>query len=307
MEDELEGVNESRKISMMHTAEHIFFKALEKQVKGLQLEKIKLDETESSLFVMAEGLSWDIIFRAEELANQIIRENRKVSIHETTKANIEKFPGLRVKLERIEGENVRVIEVENHDFSACSGKHCETTAEVKNILITKFRKSPAGYEIRFKVDAEKELFELARTARLTLESLGTEQEKVIPTIKNLKEGAERFKKAMKSRKIEVKEEMVGFLHFISAVFDDMDRKLLTDKANELIREKTVICFLNKAETLQVIVMCSSDSGKDASLIVKTLNAKLGGKGGGKQNFAMCSVNEGNADKALNAVKEMLIK
>ncbi|MDD4878691.1 MAG: DHHA1 domain-containing protein [Candidatus Nanoarchaeia archaeon] len=305
MEDELEGVKESKRISMMHTAEHIFFKALEKQVKTLKLEKIRLDENESSLFVMAEKLDWEIIFRAEELANQIIKENRKVRIHETTKADIGKFPGLRVKLERIEGENVRVIEVENHDFSACSGKHCETTGEINNILITKFRKSPAGYEIRFKVDAEKELLELARTARLALEALGTEQEKVIATINNLKSDVEILKKAVKSQRIEAKEEKIGCLSFVFAVFEGMDKKLLTDKANDLMKEKTVLCFINKADTLQVMIMCSTDSNKDASAIIKKLNEKLGGKGGGKQNFAMCSVNEGNADKVISAVKELV--
>ncbi|MDI6737345.1 MAG: DHHA1 domain-containing protein [Nanoarchaeota archaeon] len=305
MEDELEGVNESRKISMMHTAEHIFFKALEKQVKTLKLDKIKLDENESSLFVMAENLDWETVFKAEEEANRIIKENRKVNAHETTKADIGKFPGLRIKLERIEGENVRVVEVEGHDFSACSGKHCESTAEVKNILITKFRKSANGYEIRFKVDAEEEIFRLARTARRALEALGTEQEKVIPTINNLKADVESLKKAMKSQKLETKEEIVGGLCFVSGVFEGMDKRLLIDKASELIKEKTIICFINKADTMQVLIMCSSDSGKDASAIVNALNEKLGGKGGGKQNFAMCSVNEGNADKALNAVKEII--
>jgi len=223
-------------------------------------------------------------------------------------------------LERIEGENVRVIEIKNHDFSACSGEHCSSTAEVKNILITKFRKFPAGYEIMFKVDCDFELFSLARTARLTLDALGTEQDKAISTIKNLKDELERCKKAMKSRKIEAKEEMANGLCFVHAVFEDMGKKILIDKANELIKDKTVLCFLNKSGTMlseqsegklrtpvsmQVIIMCSADSGKDASLIVKALNQKFGGKGGGKQAFAMCSVNEGNADKVLNAVKEIV--
>lgn len=110
---------------------------------------------------------------------------------------------------------------------------------------------------------------------------------------------------MKSQKIEAKEESVNSIHFVYAVFEDMDKRVLTDKANELIKEKTVLCFLNKSDTLQVIIMCSQDSNKDASLIVKALNQKLGGKGGGKQAFAMCSVNEGNADKVLSAVKDML--
>ncbi|MFH1066108.1 MAG: DHHA1 domain-containing protein [Nanoarchaeota archaeon] len=305
MEDELKGVKESRKLSMMHTAEHIFFKSLEKQVEGLKLEKIKLDKEESSLFVMAEGLSWDIIFRAEQEANQIIRENRKVNVHETIKADIGKFPGLRIKLERIEDETVRVIEIENHDFSACSGKHCETTAEVKNLLVTKFRKAQTGYEIRFKVDAEKELFEMASTARLAIETLGAEQDKIIPTINNLKADIENLKKAMKSQKIEVKEDKIGGLLFVYNTFEDMDKKLLIDKANELMKEKTVLCFLNKTDTLQVMIMVSEDSGKDASAIIKALNEKFGGKGGGKQAFAMCSVDEQDTEKVLKEVKEMI--
>ena len=305
MEDEPKGVKQSKKLAMMHTGEHIFFKCLEKQVKELKLEKISLDEEESSLFVMAEGLSRDIIFKAEQEANKIIRENREVISHETDKKGISKFPGLRIKLERIKEDKIRIIEIKNHDFSACSGEHCKSTGEVKNLLVTKFRKAPTGYEIRFRVDAEKELFELANTARLAMDALGTEQDKVIPAIKNLKDDVERCKKAMKSQKIEAKEESVNGLHFVYAVFEDMDKRVLTDKANELIKEKTVLCFLNKSDTLQVIIMCSQDSNKDASLIVKALNQKLGGKGGGKQAFAMCSVNEGNADKVLSAVKDML--
>lgn len=307
MEDELEGIKESKRISMMHTGEHIFFKCLEKQVKGLKLEKIKLDEDESSLFVQADNLSWEIIFKAETEANQIIKENRKVTIHETTKAETCKFPGLRMKLERIQGDKVRVVEIEGHDFSACSGKHCEATGEAKNILITKFRKAPTGYEIRFRVDAEKEMLEMARTARLAAEALGTEQEKVPATIRNLKEEVESCKKAMKSQKIDVKEESVGGLHFMYAVFEGMDKKLLIDKGNELVREKTVLCFLNKADTLQIIVMCSNDSGKDASAIVKELNREFGGRGGGKTNFAMCAVEEKDAEKVLKAVKGIISK
>ncbi|HII15166.1 MAG TPA: hypothetical protein HA362_02540 [Nanoarchaeota archaeon] len=305
MEDELEGIKESKRISMMHTGEHIFFKCLEKQIKGLKLEKIKLGEEESSLFVQADNLDWETIFKAEESANQIIRENRKVIIHETTKAGISGFPGLRIKPERIEGNNVRIVEIEGHDFSACSGKHCEATGEVKNILATKFRKSPAGYEIRFKVDAGKDMLEMARTARTAAEALGTEQEKVAATIRNLKEELESCKKAMKSQKIETKEDKMGGLHFIYAVFEGMDKKLLIDKGNELIKEKTVLCFLNKSEAMQVIVMCSADSGKDASMIIKELNEKIGGRGGGKNNFAMCAVEEKNAEKVLKAVKEII--
>ncbi|MFA5888493.1 MAG: DHHA1 domain-containing protein [Candidatus Nanoarchaeia archaeon] len=305
MEDELKSVKQSKKLAMMHTGEHIFFKCLEKQVKELKLEKISLDEEESSLFVMAEGLSWDIIFKAEQEANNIIKENKEVIAHETDKKGISKFPGLRIKLERIKEEKIRIIEIKNHDFSACSGEHCKSTGEVRNLLVTKFRKAPTGYEIRFKVDAEKELFGLAATARLAMDALGAEQDKVIPTIKNLKDELERCKKAMKSQKIEAKEELVNGFHFIYAVFEDMDKKLLIDKANELMKNKSVLCFLNKSDTLQVVIMCSADSGKDASLIVKALNEKLGGKGGGKQAFAMCSVNEGNADKVLSAVKDMI--
>ena len=42
-----------------------------------------------------------------------------------------------------------------------------------------------------------------------MDALGTEQDKVIPAIKNLKDDVERCKKAMKSQKIEAKEESVN--------------------------------------------------------------------------------------------------
>ncbi len=305
MEDEMEGINESKKISMMHTGEHVFFKCLEKEVKGLKLEKINLDEAESSLFVSAEALDWEKIFKAEDEANRIIKEARKVTAHEATKADIGKFPGLRIKTERIDGENVRVIEIEGHDFSACSGRHCETTAEVKNILITKFRKAPTGYEIRFRVDAEKELFEMARTVRLAMEALGAEQEKIMPTIMNLKKEIEQCRNALKAQKIDAKRENINGFLFVWNIFEAVDKKVLIEKADELMKEKTILCFINKTEPMQVIVMVSDDLNKDASAIINALNKTFGGKGGGKKNFAMCSVDEKDAEKVISAVKRTI--
>ena len=62
----------------MHTAEHILFRSLKTYIPNLELQKIKLGDEESSFFVFAPELNWELLFKAEELANSIVKEDRAV-------------------------------------------------------------------------------------------------------------------------------------------------------------------------------------------------------------------------------------
>lgn len=71
-------INKERreKLVRMHTGEHILFKSLEIILKDVTLNKIKLEEDESSLFVNTKEVTWDKLFEAEDMVNKIIAEDR---------------------------------------------------------------------------------------------------------------------------------------------------------------------------------------------------------------------------------------
>ena len=125
-----------------HTGEHIFFRSLSKVMPEVSLDKISIKEEKNALYIKYSGeLSWEKLLEAERLTNNIILENRKVIVHNSKKEEVvTKFPDIRIKLDRIQTEEVRIVEVENYDFAACSGDHVNSTKEIDFFLLTKVNK-----------------------------------------------------------------------------------------------------------------------------------------------------------------------
>ena len=133
-------INQNRRIKLikMHSGEHILFKVLETVLGEVKLVKIDLDEIESSLFIDTKEVTWDKLFIVEELTNKIINENRDLVSTIYSKEDAVNLGKLRIKPERIKSNQVRVIEVEGFDWSACAGIHAPNSKYIGNLLITKF-------------------------------------------------------------------------------------------------------------------------------------------------------------------------
>ncbi|MBU2590018.1 MAG: hypothetical protein KKB39_04620, partial [Nanoarchaeota archaeon] len=197
-------------LSRMHTAEHIFFKALEKELKDLELVKINLNEDLSYLFVKAKDLTWDNLIKAEEVANQVIKDSKPIKEFKIKKSDILKYPELRIKEEKILDDKVRVIEIKDYDKSACSGTHCKNTSEVGNLLISKFKSAGNGkFEIVFILDVLEEMYKFANVARLASGILGVEVDKLPSILKNTRQEVESYKKLVRHQKLDMNEELLG--------------------------------------------------------------------------------------------------
>ncbi|MEA3378130.1 MAG: DHHA1 domain-containing protein [Nanoarchaeota archaeon] len=293
-------------LARMHSAEHIFCKALIKENPYLKLKKIKLDETESSVYFDGQ-LTWNNLFKAEKQVNEIIKEGREIIEHSTTKEDVHKiFPEIRIKLDRIIGNKVRVIEVKDFDFSACSGEHCKNTKEIKNFLVTKLKSTGSNrYEVKFKVDVIEDLYKLSTFARKTANILGTEYDKIEATLTNLKKDLEKFKKLSRDTKIEPEIEIINNIKLKYKLIE-IEPKQLIKLAQNLRGNRTVIVLINKTEkSNQILIMFSADLNQDASKYFQKLTIKFGGKGGGNQFLAQGSIETDKFDKVFNFIKELL--
>ncbi len=105
--------NRRKQLVRMHTGEHIFMGSLIKNIPAIAVEKIQLNENESSLFIIPPNnkeITWQDIFKAEEITNNIIQQNRNVLIHLVNKEEVQtKFPNARIKLERIKSNSVELL------------------------------------------------------------------------------------------------------------------------------------------------------------------------------------------------------
>ncbi len=298
------------RLTKMHTGEHILFKSLQTYIKDLELVKIRLEEQESSLFARCPDLSWETLFKAEELANRIIREDRKIEHIHLTKQQAKEKEGLRIKIDRIKSDSINVVSIEDFDLSACAGTHLASTGKVKDLLIKGFSSSKGGYEIRFNVDCQEEIFDYARNARLAAEALETDPASVPEMIKKLlaseADYKQKFRDVLKSIPITLESESIGGINFRYRSFDSLDKKKLTDTITENMEEKTVICIINnEAEKSSVMLSAHPGLGLDVPVILKETIESFGGRGGGRDIFAQGSMPSGNELKFLESLREML--
>ena len=303
-------VDKDRRIRLvkMHTGEHILFRSLELALGDIRLNKIDLGENESSLFIITEKLDWGTLLKAEGTANRIISEDRKIIEKEFTWDEIERMGKLRIKPERIRAEKVRVVEIQDFDWSACTGTHAHSTGFVANLLIIGFGISKEGWEIRFKADALQDLFALSGIAREASSYLQTDASSLISSITKLKDEAEIYKGKFRSLSYQAldnyKKENVGKIDFIYNITEDLEKKQLAVKAAELLKDNIVVCFINKTAGKATIMLSSAPGLDMPQLLIKVLS-RFGGKGGGRDNFASGSFEATHIEEVLAGIKSEL--
>ncbi len=299
------------KIIKMHTGEHVLFKSIEKSAENVSLVKITLGEDESVLFIKAKELTWERLFKAEELANRIIKEDREVIEKEYPKKEAIELGKLRIKPDKIKSDTVRVVQVKDFDWSACTGTHAKSTGFIQNILISHFSVTKGSWEIRFKTDVEAELFKLSQITRKTASLLQTDTRNVFNYIEKLQEDVDLYKEKYRNLSSKLldyyKEEEINGIHFVYNIVEGVEKKQLTDKANSLQKGKTVVCFINKMEKRNTILLNSSGLDINIPKLLNKVISKYNGKGGGRDNFAMGSLESGNEKAVIEGIQKELRK
>ncbi len=316
-------------LTLMHSGEHLFSGSLRKVLdkdESLTIEKIMLNERESSVFLRINNLNWNLLFKAEALTNRIIKEGKKVIIHYTTKNKLDKFisKGLRIKKERLKDNFVRIIEFEDFDFSACSGTHVKNASEIIAFLITDFKKLGKNrFEVKFKTgeDVRGELYEESRVLRRIKSLLGKDNEESFDVIKkqinemNLLK--DRYQKYLSEFILKLKPEKMDNIDVYEFIFDDEDSRVLVKAGSRLCKshknekdsnaKKRMVLFFNRKDDKTAIIFMSSNLNID---LMKFFNDKIKKsykvKGGGSKNLLIGSLlySREEADKVINEISRL---
>ncbi len=143
--EEVEGrIDRGRRLDHMqqHTGQHLLSAVL---VDLFQAPTVSFHlGADTCTIDVASALEPDQLREAERRANQIVFENRPVSI---TFQDSSEDLGLRKPTER-EGL-VRIVSIDNLDRSACGGTHVRATGEIGPILIRKLDRIRGNLRIEF--------------------------------------------------------------------------------------------------------------------------------------------------------------
>ncbi|MCM8800659.1 MAG: alanine--tRNA ligase [Candidatus Omnitrophica bacterium] len=309
-------------IARNHTATHLLQSVLRK-VLGEHVKQQGSLVAEDRLrfdFTHFKDLKQDQLERIEEIVNEYVIENHKVKIKQMSLSKAKKEGALAFFADKYE-ERVRVVSISDFSKELCGGTHLKFTGQIGLFKIIHEGSIASGIrrieavtgKIAFKKIKEEEDL-VNRIASL----LNTSKERIIP---ELQRNLIQIKELEKRLNLQVMEMLKASLDklireapvlngikIITYTLKEIDIDLLR-KTLDLIKEKTnnaVIALASLFEDKISLVMgLTSDlcqKGLDASKLINNLAPLIGGKGGGRLDFAQAG---GNNPKNIFLVFEEL--
>ncbi len=282
-----------------HTAEHTFFRFLENM--GARMGKINLGE-ESSIIFTGE-IDVEDILQAERDTRRLIEEGRKVRAFWISREEIKDYPQLRIKIERIKEDAIRVIEIEGHDLSACKGVHIQNLSEIGDFAITWIRMGKKK-EVKFVIGerAKNYHFRASQTLRRIMWKRNLSMESVEKYVENMEEESKKMLNALRelSKSREFSIDLCGDVEIYHQIFPYGDHKIIQRRAMELAnhRDAVIIYAINN-----VVCMAFNPAHSWAREEYMNLIESMGGRGGGKGNFLSGSVP--NPDEFTKILKNII--
>jgi alanyl-tRNA synthetase len=274
------------------------------------------------------GLSSSQAEKAERLANEILLEDRPVTIRFVPLEEARQL-GLR-KLPPKQKADLRLIDIADFDLTACGGTHVRSTGQIGTILLRKIEKAKQGVRVEFicgiraVATARKDYTALAEAAGIYSAHLYDVAQQVRKSLDENKAAAKAQHKLLEDlaqlHAERALAQATGALRVIVEVFPDRDAIFIKLLAQKLTAGATdVIALLAAGSESPALVFARSrlarndlsqtsggtDKGQTVHMgqLLKDAMARLGGRGGGTPEMAQGGLPAGAADFA--AIEKVL--
>ncbi|MGE5206750.1 MAG: alanyl-tRNA editing protein [Chlamydiota bacterium] len=242
------------------------------------------------------------IDRAEDLANQVVMEDRSVEVRFVS---LEEARGLGLrKLPPVEREQLRLIEIRDFDLTACGGTHVRSTGQIGAILVRKTEKVRQGVRVEF-VCGGRALAAARRDHASLNEAAGVLSAHIWEVPQQVRKAQDEAKAARKlrsellnelaemhaARLLQETPEANGF-HVVVKVFPDRDLEFIKLLAQKLVRTngKRAVALLGAGEGSPALVYAQTAGLPfDMGALMKEVLAETGGRGGGTKDMAQGGV------------------
>ncbi len=294
-----------RAISRHHSAAHLIHWALRK-VLGTHVRQAGTSKTPERMrfdFSHFEAVTHAQLLEVEQLVNEKVIDNARVDSYET---EFDKKPeGTLAFFGDKYGKIVRVVDIGGYSRELCGGTHVATTGEIGLIKIVAEMAIAAGTR-RIEAVAGQPALDLvvSREAALAAVSahLGGGASDVVKKLEALLATQKETEKQLKvfqqkalaglADELAAKAATRDGLKFVSAVVSVSDQEALRSLGSQVLAklgEGVVQLGAALGDKASLVAFCSPaaiKAGHQAGKIIQGLSAQIGGKGGGKPDFAM---------------------
>jgi alanyl-tRNA synthetase len=251
----------------------------------------------NTAFIEIPQLDLDTVIKAEAEVNSLISKGRRVMTHTFSSLEEAKreIPNLRANEERILARapsEVKVVEIENHDISACAMAHANNLQECDFFLVTRVSKNGNEYEVDFVVSHQAKDTAIALSSKLlrVCNELGANINTVENSVKKLRSENEINAKKLDALTLEklscIQPIISGGITLTRGIFENLSDDQIQKFAGEIILNPgTLVLLANMSNERANIVFARNEKmeGIDLNKMFKQF-AATDGRGGGKPHF-----------------------
>ncbi|MCP4140265.1 MAG: hypothetical protein GY755_08250 [Chloroflexi bacterium] len=297
-----------------HTGQHIFSSAFWTEL-GLETISSHISGEAPTTIDFNKGtLSTEEIARVEKAANKMVFENREIKAYFVE--NKESVPFRRPP--KVDGE-IRVIEIEGYDYSACGGTHLPQTGMVGMLKIVRTERINQKTRIHFVAgwqalayfdETQKAAQESAQLLAIGIDALketvGNQQEQLKSAQNELKKLRE-MKLEIEASKMAQLAEAVDDKWLATSLFENRNAGELRSLAMKLRAYPGMVTVLASFDgsKLSLITACADDTNVNANDLLQKHLAPFEGRGGGDSSIAQGGGTAKNVDELFQHTKEMV--
>jgi len=282
-----------------HTGQHILSQAF---VQACEAETVgfHLGENLSTIDLDRASLTSDLVREAEKDANFVVMSTRPVTARFVGDSELAALP-LR-KAPAVD-QSVRIVEVQDYDWSACGGTHVQNSGQVGPIKVVRVERRNDKTRIHF-LCGWRALTDYAskhETVQALAGHLTTSESDLLPSVERLEAEGKEAHRAVLAAQTQLlsyqiddwmaEAEPVGAMRVVQLAFDWRDTNLLKETARRLTEQPGLIALLaTRQPRPQFVFARSEDMGTDAGTpdmgaLMRASCAVAGGRGGGRPQFA----------------------
>jgi len=296
-----------------HTGQHLLSAAFDRRFANATVS-FHMGSEVSTIDLAGPATSDDIAAAVRD-ANQIVWENRPVSIRFVSDAEA---AGLPLRKEPTRGGQLRLIEVDGFDVSACGGTHVSRTGAIGMIGVLASEKQRSGTRITFVCGGR------------ALKALETYRDAITGCVRTLSVLPPELPSAVERLQLEAKDQrkalsrlqeqlagfeaerlvngaiMAGDVRLVASAMDGWDVPGLKALGTAVARHGGVLAIITSAAAPVAIVIARGGGvNVDAGRLLKALTEKFGGRGGGKPELAQGGGLNAAPEDILRAAKELV--
>lgn len=278
-----------------HAGQHLLSQAFFHEL-GIETLSVHFGDAFSTLDLDVEELSAAQLATVEEYANAVVWENRPIYTYFVTDADLGSIPLRRPP--KVTGQ-IRIVEIEQFDWSACGGTHVQRTGEIGVVALLRTEKIRRQTRVHFLCGRRVvEDYRRRRTLLGDIASLlDTHHENAPELVEKLQAQNRELDRQLRTQQEELiafrartlleSARPVGRVRLVAQAMRGLDPNALKVLASTLQSEpRTVVllCCENNGKGTAIFAR-AADVDLNAGQLLRDVLSQYGGGGGGRPDFA----------------------